>query len=184
MSMVVRATELIGRPIVTLDGSVDIAEVRDVVFDPQESMVAGFALRGRGVLSSPDAGVLPISRVRAIGRDAIMVAHADDVAASDVELSAAQTDRRNVLGDTVVTESGSQVGKVVNLILRVEGGSAEVVGYEIQGSDSGRSLIPVHATLSVSGDTLMVKDEVDRYASADLAGFGAAVDRHRQGDRA
>jgi len=47
MSVLVRARELIGRPVVTLDGN-DIAQVKDLVFDKVSGQVAGFTLNGRG----------------------------------------------------------------------------------------------------------------------------------------
>ncbi len=180
MSIVIRATELIGRPIVTLDTAEDIAEVKDVVFDPDESTVAGFALRGRAALSTPNAGMLRIANVRAIGRDAIMIASANEVMTEETAAEKSERPaRQDVLGAGVMTESGTSVGKVINLILHVQGARANVAGYEIEAPDGTRSLVPLDASVSVSGETLMVADAVQKFVADDLTGFGAAIEQFR-----
>ena len=44
---VIRATELVGRPVVTLGGD-DLAEVRDVVYDADQGALLGFTLTSAG----------------------------------------------------------------------------------------------------------------------------------------
>jgi uncharacterized protein YrrD len=183
VSVVVRATGLIGRPVVTLDTATDIAEVKDVVFDPGQGCVVGFTLRARGALGSPDAGAVRTEAIASIGRDAVMVANAAVVDRAAPELEVARSDRRDVLGNEVLTESGSRIGTVVDLILRIEGREATVAGYEILAVDETRALIPIPSSLAVSGRTLMVPDGTKHYVADDLTGFGAAIDsfRHEAG---
>lgn len=176
MSTVVRATGLIGRPVVTLDAATAIAEVKDVVFDPSQAHVVGFTLRARGVLGQPKAGVLSISRVASIGRDAVTIEGADVVDQGAPDVEAARSDSRNVLGNEVLTEAGIRIGTVVDLVLRIDGASAEVAGYEVAATDGTHALIPIPSTLSVSGKTLMVPSDIRRFVADDLTGFGAAVE--------
>ena len=77
MTRLVRATEVIGLPVVTLDTAAAVGEVRDVLFDPARSRVVAFTVRGRGLLSPPLLGLLPGAAVAAIGPDAVMIATAD-----------------------------------------------------------------------------------------------------------
>ena len=61
MKLLLRGTDLIGLPVVTLDGD-DIAEVRDVLFDPQAGQVLGFTLNERGRLAGRRFEVLTTNR--------------------------------------------------------------------------------------------------------------------------
>ncbi len=175
MSTVARATDLIGRPVVTLDRAVDVAEVKDVIFDQSRSDVSGFTLRGRGMLGSPDAGLLPIANVAAIGPDAVMVATAERIVTADENLDRTRADGHNVLKNEVLTDAGRVIGRVVNLIIDVDLSAADVVGYEIEAGDGTRSLVPIPATFSASGERIVVPAAVEDFMTHDLTGFGSAV---------
>jgi len=47
-----RTSEVIGRPVVTLNGQ-DIAQIKDVVYSAGGGAVGGFTLAGRGLFSGP-----------------------------------------------------------------------------------------------------------------------------------
>lgn len=188
MSLLVRATELVGRPVVTLAGD-DVAQIKDVVFDESTGAVGGFTLSGRGLLAGPLKTALPMAAVRAIGRDAVMIAEETALVERDDVATSATVRNRNVLGDRVVTESGTDLGTVVDVILQA-GVSTEAVGYELQASpalhpEGRRVLIPLPDTVAVSGEALIVPSGAVEFVSHDLAGFGAAVARfraHLEGD--
>jgi uncharacterized protein YrrD len=89
----------------------------------------------------------------------------------------------DVLDDRVLTDNGRDLGRVVDVVLQ-SGTSLEVVGYEIEASEAlgtagRRVLIPLPATVSVSGENLIVPAAVTEFVSEDLSGFGAAVDAFR-----
>ncbi len=179
MSLVSRATDLIGRPVVTLDEAVDIAEVKDVIFDQARSDVRGFTLRGRGMLGSPHAGLLPIGNVAAIGPDSVMIDTAEAILERDESLERSSEDARDVIHDEVLTDAGRVIGRVVDLVIDLDGSAADVVGYEIETSDGRRALVPIPATFSASGERIVVPAAVERFVTDDLTGFGAAVERFR-----
>ena len=52
MSLLMRATEVIKRPVVTLAGE-DVAQIKDIVYAGAAGEVAGFTLNGRGLLAGP-----------------------------------------------------------------------------------------------------------------------------------
>jgi uncharacterized protein YrrD len=85
---------------------------------------------------------------------------------------------RNVLGDDVLTEGGTSLGEVVDLVFLV-GGNGDVVGYQIEKTGGGRGYIPLPAQLAVSGDALVVPDITEEFVEDDLVGLGAAVDEFR-----
>ena len=121
MTQLVRATDLIGRPVVTIDGGDDVAEVRDVVCDADARRLVGF----------------------------------------------------------------TNLGTVNGLVLMV-GAQVDVVGHEFAERSGGRSLIPIDAPTSVSGDSLVVPARVAEFMRQDLSDSGGAVEQHRmlhEGDR-
>lgn len=179
-----RAREVMKRPVVTLAGE-DVAEIKDVVYAGARGEVAGFTLNGRGLFAGPSRQALPWSSVHALGRDAVMITGEDVLVPRDevLELSHATGGGGNVLGSRVLTDTGTDLGKVVEVVLEV-GATLDVVGYEIDssdalGKDGRRVLIPLPDVLAVSGENLMVPAAAIEFVSDDLSGFGAAVQAFR-----
>lgn len=179
-----RAREIMKRPVVTLAGE-DIAEIKDLVYAGEAGEVAGFTLNGRGLFAGPLKTALPWSAVHGLGRDAVMVTGEDvlEERTAVVERSARSGAGGDVLGSRVLTDSGTDLGEIVEVILSV-GERADVVGYEIDssealGKDGRKLLIPLPDALSVSGEALMVPAAAVEFVTDDLSGFGAAVDAFR-----
>jgi uncharacterized protein YrrD len=181
-ALVLRASELIGRPVVTLGGEF-VAEVKDVVFESAGGRIAGFTLRNPGLFSRSRKDALPWAGVHGLGRDAVMVAD-ETVFIPAKELAPRKQARKaDVLKDRVLTDNGRDLGHVVDVVLH-GGTSLEVVGYEVQASETlgtagQRVLIPLPDTVAVSGEHLIVPAAATEFVSKDLAGFGAAVDAFR-----
>jgi uncharacterized protein YrrD len=184
MSVLMRAREVIGRPVVTLDGAEAVAEVKDVLFSHANAAVVGFTLNRRGFLSSTQKDVLPWLRVAALGRDAVMVESAEAIGAGDQVMEAAGSGGGDVIGAKVITDAGKELGEVVDVIIEVDG-EAAVVGFEMHGPAVERDrkratlLIPVGDTFAVSGQALMVPAAAEEFVRDDLSGFGSAVEGFR-----
>lgn len=182
MTLLMRASELVKRPVVTLAGE-DVAQVKDLVYDGTGGAIGGFTLSGRGLLAGPMKQALPWEAVLACGRAAVMIRD-DSVLTERAEVvDRAESKERNVLGSRVLTDAGTDLGKVVDVVFEV-GTVADVVGYEVEASEAMRSdgrkvLIPLPDTLAVSGEALMVPAQAVEFVCDDLAGFGAAVDAFR-----
>jgi len=136
--------------VVTVRGGEDVAEVRDVIYSPQAGRLVGMTLNQRGFLAGRCREVLAADAIHAIGHDAVMVIDeaqlvAPEAAPDDVGRPATE---RNVLGDDVLTEGGTSVGTLTDLVLLV-GRTGGVVGYEIEQSGGGRAYIPLPAQRSV-----------------------------------
>lgn len=175
MSLLLRAGDLIGHPVVTIDTAEDLAEVKDVVFRYEEATVVGFTLNKRGRFAGPLKSVLPWSRVAALGRDAVMVTDATVLGAPDDSMAeAAEGADSNIVGSTVMTDAGKALGTISDLVLEVAA-RAEVIGFEIDGG-TGTRLLPVGDTFSVSGTVLMVPAAAEEFLRDDLSGFGSAVE--------
>lgn len=179
MNELLRGTDLVGLPVVTMNGD-DIAEVRDVVFDASRGEIVGFTLNNRGRLGRKMKEVLTREQVAAVGPAAVMVA-------ADVQLDVAGLDDRggggDVIADRVITDTGVAVGTVTDVV--VDTGDGAIVGYEVVPSDEPdqrkgrRSYIPLPETGAVSGEALVVPGSAVDYVANDLAGFAEAVDSYR-----
>lgn len=179
------ASQINGLPVVTVKGGDDVAEVRDVIYSPEAGRLLGLTLNKRGFFAGRRREVLPAEAIHAIGRDAVMIVDdssliAPEDAPSDVGHPATE---RNVIGNDVLTDGGKRLGTVVDVVVQVSSG--EVVGYELTGDQelqahAGRPLlIPIPATLAVSGTALLVPSSVEPFIRDDLTGFGAAVQDFR-----
>jgi len=183
--LLLRGTEIAGLPVVSIAEGDALADVKDVVYDPEQGQLLGFTLNKRGFLGGPMKAVLSMSDVAAIGRDAVMVADAATCAQMDSSLAAeAQSSaRRNVIGNDVLTEGGHRLGKVVDIVVAADSG--DVLGYELegdpglQGHAGGHLFLPIPDTLAVSGTALMVPVAAEPFIRDDLTGFGAAVEQFR-----
>jgi len=179
MSRLLRATGMVGLPVLTITGESPL-EVKDVVFDRNEGSIVALTLRHHGFLGGPAKEWLAWADVRGLGPDAVIV---EDESAfrsgGDSPVSSG-----DVIGDRVITEGGTDLGEVVEVVVR-SGRHAEVVGFEIEGSaaiahDSARHVfLPLPETLAMSGENIVVPDEVTEFVRDDISGFGAAVEGFR-----
>lgn len=179
MSRLARAGDLIGLPVVSLDSATTEGEVKDVLVDPARSRVIGFTVRGQGLLSSPLVGMLPRESVHAIGRDALMVARADAIVAQREGMERMLEDQQEVVGKEVLTRSGTSLGEVNDVVLEVDEAVADVVGYEINRPDGHTVIVPVPDSVPLSGEALLVPDDVEQQAANGLNGFREVLERAR-----
>lgn len=185
MSVLMRAREVHGRPVVTLDTAEDVAEVKDVVFSHAEGAVAGVTLNKRGRLSGPAKEVLRWANVAALGRDAVMIENRDALETQGQGILDAESGQGDVIGARVTTDSGKDLGEVVDVIIDVAGGRASLVGFEIKGpaverdTRSATLMMPAGETIAVSSQALIVPGSAEEFVQDDLSGFASAVAEFR-----
>lgn len=183
MTRLLRASTLIGNPVVTLAGESPL-EVKDVVFDTTSGTILGFNLRRHGLLGGPVDETLAWNDVHGLGPDAVMVADEKVLTVDGLEATIPDdAPEGNVLGNQVTTESGTNLGEVVEVVVSA-GTRAEVVGFEIDptalpGGDGTHRFVPLPDTLAISGEHIVVPDAATDFIRDDLAGFGSAVDEFR-----
>ncbi len=180
MKLLVTASQINGLPVVTVRGGEDVAEVRDVIYNPEAGRLVGLTLNKRGFFSGRRREVLPAEGIHAIGRDAVMILDESSLTAPEdaPEDVAHPATERNVIGNDVLTAGGMSLGVVRDLALLV-GSTGEVVGYQIEKPTGGHGYIPLPAQLAVSGTALVVPDVTEEFVRDDLVGLGAAVDDFR-----
>lgn len=165
-----RASSLTGLDVVTLGGDRAV-EVKDVVFDKEAGALTGFTLRKPGLLGGPQKQVLPVEAIHAVGRDAVMIA-SHDVFVPAEALAASGDD---VIGDRVITDDGTEIGVVKDVIVSVRGGQADIVGFELTPSAStaettakGPVFVPLPDALAISGEAVVVPGAVRDHLTTDL----------------
>lgn len=178
-AQVVRATEVSGLPVVTIDGGEDVAEIKDVVFDGTNHRLIGFTLNKRGFFSGALRSQLPADAIESIGAHAVMVASEGDLhepADAPDELTG-DAPTHSVLQNRVLSADGTDLGEVVGVILTTDDDPI-AVGYEVRSTDS-TVFVPISAQMALSDDNLLIPAEATEFIHNDLAGFGASVARFR-----
>ncbi len=178
---VLRATSLVGLPVVSIATGEDIAEIRDVIYDAGSHALVGFTLNKRGFLAGRLKDTLGTDQVAAIGNDAVMVSTdaAVSEAADAAEVLERPKDSAQVIGNRVVSTGGDELGEVVGVILTT-GQQPSAVGYEVaRVGGEGSVFVPISAQMSLSNENLILPAESTEFIRDDLAGFGAAVTEFR-----
>lgn len=180
MSQLMTATHIVGLPVVDLATCTAHGTVREIVYHPYEGALTYFTLSEPGFWGRKSVEYLPVSSVRAIGRDAVMV---EDVSAlvngrTNPMPTLGKPEESNVIGANVMTTDGVHLGRVVDLVVMV-GGDGTVVGYRIHTDEGRASYIPLPTQISVSGSNLVVPRDLRDFVRDDLVGLGAAVDAFR-----
>ena len=186
MSRLMRTSEITQRPVVTLAGN-DVAQIKDIVYAADGGSVYGFTLAGRGIFSGPLSTVLQWADVAALGSDAVMITGDHALTEPSPGEQGYSGGSGDILGSRVLTDTGTDLGEVVDVIVEVqgEGDECDVVGYEIESSDAlenagTKVLMPLPDTMAASGEHLIVPAAARNFVRHDLAGFGAAVTEFRR----
>lgn len=138
-------SELRGRAVVDINDSKKIGELTDILIDPATRRPVGIKVKS-GLFGQPQ--VVPIEHLRSVGPDAVTVAgHTEQAIVqqsdSDVPQTLPQTapepalpplqqpvDASDINGHKVITDSGTLVGEVQDLVL--DPGTLSITGYEVR----------------------------------------------------
>jgi uncharacterized protein YrrD len=173
-----KGSDIVGKPIVAYDTGEKIGRVRDLIFDQDRNYLVALLVQEGGFMS--DARVLPLLAIQSIGMDAAIVGRADNIipAKSDRQI-AAILDRNNIMsGTNIMTVSGQDLGKMVDLYFDETTGAIE--GYEVSGgifadAYSGRSFVPAVQTLRIGENYAFVPAMVADLMEEQVGGIKAAI---------
>jgi uncharacterized protein YrrD len=175
-----RATDVTGLPVVTIDGGDDIAEIKDVVYDATSHALIGFTLNKRGWFRGNLRGVLAASDIEGIGADAVMVLDEDALTATEASTTAlAEPEtQRDVMGNRVLSSDGTDLGQITGVVLST-GVDPAAVGYELTDAAGEDLFVPISAQMAISDTNLILPAESTPFVRNDLAGFGASIATYR-----
>jgi uncharacterized protein YrrD len=173
-----KGKDFIGKPIVAYDSGKKINNIRDLIFDQNESSLLGFLIEEGGLFSDPK--VLPLSLVRALGSDAAIVPSRSAIStARDYPNIQNILEHNNILNGTrIMTTDGRDLGKLVDFYFDEYTGAIE--GYETSGglfadAYSGRSFVPAFQTLKIGEDVAFVPAETVALMEEQVGGLKAAM---------
>jgi uncharacterized protein YrrD len=173
-----KGKDIIGKPIVAYDTGEKIVNIIDLIFDQNDNTLLGFLTQESSLFN--DAKVLPLSLVKAIGVDAVIIPGREAIAPSrNHDLIHKILDRHHVLNGTrIMTTDGRNLGKLVDFYFDETTGKIE--GYETSGglfadAYSGRSFVPAPKTLKIGRDVAFVPIETIALMEEQVGGIKAAM---------
>ncbi|MGA5285545.1 PRC-barrel domain-containing protein [Streptomyces griseoincarnatus] len=183
MNALMLASDITRRPVVTLGGEA-VAQVKDVVFDGRAGRVSGFTLSGRGLFSGPLRQALPWEAVTSLGPHAVMIHDDTALKPRDEVADPAEAAHGNVLGAQVLTDTGTNLGHITDVVIEVTATQALVAGYEItpakaSGHHRQTVFIPLARTIAVSGEALVVPAAAAEFMADDLSALEKAIPEFR-----
>ncbi|MBW4550671.1 MAG: PRC-barrel domain-containing protein [Aphanocapsa sp. GSE-SYN-MK-11-07L] len=173
-----KGRDIIGKTIVAYDTGEKVDKIEDLIFDQDRNLLLGFLIDEGGWFSN--AKVLPLSLVKAIGLDAVIVPSEDAIqTASHFPDIDSVLKRNNILkGTQIMTLDGRDLGTLVDLYFDDQTGVVE--GYEVSGglfadAYTGRSFVPAPQTLKIGEDVAFVPPETADLMQEQVGGIKAAV---------
>jgi uncharacterized protein YrrD len=156
-----RASELVGKPIVSAANGERVGRVADLLLDRGSCRTVGLVLAG-GLMSSEH--VLPYGDVQVVGKDAIVARTADGLMGpKEWRAQGLETERSSSLRNKrVMTSSGRQLGAVNDIYLDEATGvieALEVSGSRMGGLMQRKSVLPQSAALTIGPDAIVVPEE-------------------------
>jgi uncharacterized protein YrrD len=137
-------SELKGRAVINVEDATKIGEVENLLLEPGGHQLLGLKVKTSGLFSSPL--IVAISQIINIGPDAVTV-KADPVTSDKSNSRKEWVELTAILGNKVVTDAGTMVGEVHDVLL--DPVSASVTGYEVREGGLFAKSLEIAATSDV-----------------------------------
>lgn len=175
-----KGSDIIGKPIISFDSGKIIERIKDVLFDAPARKILGLLVEEGGLLSK--ARILPFSKIKSIGQDAVTVDSGNVIVDSEADTRLGEVSKsKNVArGTKVLTEDGKNLG-VINDVYFDEG-TGQIEGYEVSGgvfSDAytGRSFLPAPEALKIGEDVAFVPVQIAQMMEEQVGGVKGVAGR-------
>lgn len=155
--MLLQASQIIGLPVGATNTQERVGNIADLVIDPDTGRLLGFIVKS-GVLGSIRK-VLSYHDVTNIDHTAVLVREPEVLLPPEEvdPIKKALKDGRPVLRQRVVTEGGTKLGKVFDLVLNTDAGMVTklYISHLLE-----ERIIPLDKVVKVTKDHVVVKDDV------------------------
>lgn len=161
--------ELKNRPVVSVAGAEKLGHLSDMLLDNSGSRILGFRVRSGGLLTHYQ-GVLAAD-IQSFGPDAVTVQDASRLNRESAFSSFGDAlTASSVEGSRVMTEGGTELGKVKDIALDLDG--LAVTGYSlgvnlIERIRGGEKVVPIAAVHSIGPDLVVVDDSAEEQSGDD-----------------
>ena len=127
-----------GTPVISLADGSKLGTIDHVYFDPVGKAVVGFTFHQGGLFNRGSSGLVEITDVHAFGADAVTITDVSAVRSELVVESYKDTllDLEELLHRTVMTETGTQIGRV--RAIQFGDASYQLSGLEVESPDAQR----------------------------------------------
>lgn len=157
-----KSQEVIGLSVIHLKTGTKLGEVKDILFDTQQQF-CGLLLEDGGWLQR--RRYIPKSNIQSIGRDAVVIHDQKQILPfheSTQEWTGLYSGRKRLKGQTVLSETGNELGVIENVYFMEEVGT--LIGYELSDgwiSDltEGRKVLKTTEPLIWGKDVLIAHQE-------------------------
>ncbi len=153
-----KATELLGMPVVSITGAEKLGDVQGLVLNPDAQHVVGVRIR-----LLPEGVVKTVSASDArVGHDAVTIKDPRSVGEEELTEVEGTVDLATLMGTKVLTHGGNLMGHIEDVEIDA---NLIITGYQIgKGALSdlfgGRSSLPAAQGMHYVKEMLMVPDEV------------------------
>lgn len=152
---------VVGLPVMDLTTGSQVGVVKKLVFNRTQDRLLGLVIDEGGWFR--DARVIPFEAIRQMGENAVTLADADAILAVDeqTKLKAFIAENSSVRGMRVLTESGTEIGVVDDIMFDPETGTVEafrISGGLLQDFVEGKGVLPVPARITVGEDVIIIPD--------------------------
>jgi uncharacterized protein YrrD len=162
----VKGNDVIGLKVITkADGRI-ISDVTDIVYTPKDNKVHALIIEEGGFFS--DAQILLIEDVLSIGKDAVIIESAEQIRkASSVPqpISTIASNSQYLTKSMVVTEEGTQLGKITDIYFDETTGNVEefeVSEGVMKNVHSGKKRFKVEDIVTIGEEVTIVKVDAEQ----------------------
>jgi uncharacterized protein YrrD len=180
-----RMEELKDKPVMSIDTATKLGAVQDLLLDDSYLQIAAVEIGGRGLFGGHKQAVA-YSAIRGIGPDAVMVSGQDAVQEVGNSDRLGPTHALNEMQQQVLSESGVDLGRIVDLGFEPQTGAITGLGFAMRGtgeSESGDIYdVAREDIISITEKMVIVRHSVveqiaDESVPAQVQGVGQVV-RH------
>lgn len=155
----VKGRHLLSLPIINYNTGEQLAEIKDLIYDPYNNKLLGFILEeGNWFWGSK---VLLLDQVYHIGNDVITVSSKDSImdSAARPEIKELLKKQVKINGYKLLSERGKDIGTIQDLIIDPVKGN--ITGYEVSNGIvgdllEGRRNIPIPQTITMAENALII----------------------------
>lgn len=163
--MRVKGSDVIGAKVFTVDDGRLVEDIDDIIYNPKTNKVEALLVNPGGIFS--EAKIILIKDARGIGKDAVLIQN-DEVMkrTPDIpkDVAAIATKGAYLTENRMITESGVDLGKVVDILFDSENGIVEEfeVSQGLKDVAIGRKHVKVSDIITVGKDALIVKGYTEK----------------------
>ena len=184
--MLIKGNSVINLPVITVDNGKKLSRIKDLIYDAKNNQLKALLIDEGGWFSG--AKVIPYANIERIGKDAVIIKSENMIRkASEFgeKLSHIGDNEKYLTKTRIITESGSDLGKVSDLIFDDQTG--KVMEFEVSRGlkdfKSGKKRVRIEDIVTIGKDATVVRAYTeDRFEEqARQQGLRGAFNKSRSG---